>query len=566
MKLNIGSIKLPITAATKGFALIGKRGSGKTYNGAVMAEEFSKKKVPFVVFDPIDVWWGLRLSADGKGKGLPVVVFGKVHADIQLDRTMGKKIAQAVVKDNISCVISTFGMSKTEMREIVTDFSEELLNINNTPRHVFIEEAHEYVPQRVFGAGARCFAAVEALIVMGRNRGIGVTLLNQRMATLNKDLVTQVDTLMAFRSVGPQDRKALKEWVEAHGAEGDFEAFMRSIPSLPTGEGWIWSPEWLGVFERVKIRKRETFHPDREKVGVTFKMPEIKQGDIQAFIDSFVKRPESNKVTAPSAVKVVQSREDLGKIRQEAYDAGVKATESAWRRETDRIKVENKKFRDSLYRELLKAHGIIKLALERLGITEESVVESFPKKVYLPSNSGGGAGATYTDREGRKTDVYAITVSNKGGAYRMLQVLASRYPMKLTRSQLATIADVKKSGGSFRTYLSSLRTQGLIQEEGDLIQATQSGIEMVGEDIQKVQSAEEVIQMWKGKLQGGSRRMFDVILDAYPESISRFDLSQAASVELSGGSFRTYLSMLKSNGLIETQGNLVKASDTLFID
>jgi hypothetical protein len=202
---------------------------------------------------------------------------------------MGRQIAQAVVKDNVSCVISTFGLPKVAQRHLIAEFAEEILNINNTPRHIFIEEAHEYVPQRVFGAMGKTFNAVSNLVVMGRNRGLGVTLLNQRAATVNKDVLTQIDTLIAMRSVGPQDRKALQDWVEVHAAEGDFEKFINSLPSLPTGEGWLWSPEFLGKFEYIKIRKRETFHPDREKIGSKFQMPHLDQIDTQEFIAKFNK-------------------------------------------------------------------------------------------------------------------------------------------------------------------------------------------------------------------------------------------------------------------------------------
>lgn len=285
--LNLGSVKIPINAATKTFAILAKRGAGKTYTGAVMAEEFAKSNIPFVVIDPIDVWWGLRVAADGKGKGLPVVVFGVQHEDILLDRDMGKKIAQAIVKENVSCVINTFGMPKAAQRHLLAEFAEELIRINNTPRHIFIEEAHEFLPQRVFGGLGVVFNAVSNLVVMGRNKGIGVTLINQRAATLNKDVLTQIDTLLAFQNTSPQDRKALADWVEYHSAEGDFKKFMESLPSLPKGEGWIWSPEFMGVFERIKIRKRETFHPDREKLGDTFVMPEINQNDIRGFISKF---------------------------------------------------------------------------------------------------------------------------------------------------------------------------------------------------------------------------------------------------------------------------------------
>lgn len=95
MEINISKeLQMPINAATKSFAILAKRGAGKSYTGAVMAEEFHKNNIPFVVFDPIDVWWGLKFKQTGKnedgspilGKGLPIVVFGLEHADIKIEK------------------------------------------------------------------------------------------------------------------------------------------------------------------------------------------------------------------------------------------------------------------------------------------------------------------------------------------------------------------------------------------------------------------------------------------------------------------------------------------------
>jgi len=325
-EINLGSIKLPINAATKSFAILAKRGAGKTYLGGVMAEEFFKNNIPFVVFDPIDVWWGLRFDKNGKDKGLPVVVFGLEHADILLDRDMGPEIARAIVKENVSCVISTFGMPKVGARHLIAEFAETLLNINNTPRHVFIEEAHEYVPQRVVGGMSTVFSRVESLVTMGRNRGIGVTMLNQRAATLNKDVLTQIDTLLALRSLGPQDRKALAEWVEAHGTEDNkkFDDFIKALPSIPTGEGYIWSPEFLGVFDKFKIRKRETLHPDREKIGKDFEMPELTQTDVQSFISKFssshsstAQKVKGQSKQIPQIIQPIVENETLIQVRNQ---------------------------------------------------------------------------------------------------------------------------------------------------------------------------------------------------------------------------------------------------------
>lgn len=547
---------MPIQAATKGFAFIGKRGSGKSYGAAVFTEELFDASIPFVVFDPIDVWWGLKVSSDGKGKGLPVVVFGKEHADIQLDRSMGKKIAEAVVKENISCVISTFGMNKTEMREIVADFSERLLQINNTPRQVIIEEAHEYVPQRVSGSMARCFSAVEALLVMGRNRGIGVSLLNQRMATLNKDLLTQIDVLIAFRSVGPQDRKAFRDWVEVHNEENDthFNEFMRSVPSLPTGEAWLWSPEFLEKFELIKFRKRNTFHPDREKIGITFKMPEIKQTDVQTFIDKF-KTPKM-----VSMDKVIEKNMKSPTFAKAYTDEVVRLkVQSA-------VKAERAMMEKTFAKERVEMQHIIKT----LSKTLESVgrLVAGVKNIDIPKVKITAPSAVNTKETAREVEDMEISgeVSNfTGGALRMIKALASRNDA-LTRQQLATMADVKVSGGSFTTYLSRLKNDQLIVVEGDKISLTTRGMEYATSlgDMKIGMSAADVRNMWLGKMTGGANRMLSFLIEQYPNEVSKEMLAEVSGVALSGGSFTTYLSRLKGNGLIEVDPSGVKASATLF--
>lgn len=433
MKLDIGTIKIDLNAATKTFAILAKRGAGKTYTAAVLAEEFAKAGIPFVVFDPIDVWWGLRLSADGKSKGLPVVVFGQEHADIKLNRDMGRQIARSIVREHVSCVISTFGLPKVAQRHLIAEFSEELLNINNEPRHVFVEEAHEFVPQRVMGAMGKTFAAVEALVVMGRNRGIGVTLINQRAATVNKDVLTQLDTLIALRNVGPQDRKALKEWVEAHSAEGDFEKFMVSLPSLPTGEAWIWSPEFLEVFERIKIRKRETFHPDREKLGHKFQMPSIDQIDIQGFINKFNTEVEQPK---KGEEKVVGK-----KIVETPLLAMPEVSIQSVRNEYESRLIEKDV-------EIKKLNGIISIIQRAVNITPTNNIDT---PMIL-----GEANMMLQKLGGMPQKIYNVLI---------------QHPTGLTKRQIALMCGYSVTSGSFSNAFSKLKTMGLIEKEGDIIKA-----------------------------------------------------------------------------------------------
>lgn len=424
-ELNIGEIKIPINAATKTFAVLAKRGAGKTWTAAVLAEEFFTANIPFVVFDPIDVWWGLRLQKNGKDKGLPVVVFGLEHADIKIDRDMGRRIAQEITKNNVSCVISTFGMPKVAQRHLIAEFSEELLNINHSPRHVFIEEAHEFVPQRVNAGMGKCFSSVEALVVMGRNRGIGVTLINQRAATLNKDVLTQLDTLIALRSVGPQDRKSLMEWVEQHSATGDFNKFINSLPSLPTGEAWIWSPEFMGIFKRFKVRDRQTFHPDREKIGQDFVIPDLDQIDIQDFITKFNIAPvkkdsKENKDIIPTSP--VQTLEVMA-IRNE-YESQIMQKDMEIRR------------------------------LSQIVLNVQKAIGGASPSASMVSSNGS-------------FDLWIEKLGN-GGAGRIFKFLADKSGMKFTRSQIGLAVGLSSKSGSFTTYMATLKRNSLIKEESGL--------------------------------------------------------------------------------------------------
>ena len=435
-KLNLGTVQIPINAATKTFAILAKRGAGKTYTGAVMAEEFAKNNIPFVVFDPIDVWWGLRLAANGKDKGLPVVVFGVQHEDILLDRDMGRKIAQAVVKDNVSCVINTFGLPKAAQRHLIAEFADELLNINNTPRHIFIEEAHEFLPQRVFGGLGVVFNAVSNLVVMGRNRGIGVTLINQRAATINKDVLTQLDTLLAFQNTSPQDRKALADWVEYHSAEGDFDKFMHSLPSLPKGEGWIWSPEFLGIFEKIKIRKRETFHPDREKLGTDFVMPTLDSTDIQGFISKF---SEANK-------KEVKKGKEKKSPERESMEEVIETVEMLTMREV----------KNSYESQLIEKESEIRQL--------KKMIEQVRNIVGTMERNGISLDAPITVVSGGTVALWKSKLGANSLATRILSFLAENAPREFSREQIALALGIAaKAGHTSNEWGKLMRTSTVVK-------------------------------------------------------------------------------------------------------
>ena len=62
---------------------------------------------PYRGDNPMGVWWGLRVGADGRGPGYPVVVFGGEHADLPLDEDKASELADALVATNVSAVITS---------------------------------------------------------------------------------------------------------------------------------------------------------------------------------------------------------------------------------------------------------------------------------------------------------------------------------------------------------------------------------------------------------------------------------------------------------------------------
>ena len=198
--LNVApGLALPMDAVTQSFALLAIRRAGKSNGGAVLAEEMHDAGLPWVAIDPKGDWWGLRSSGDGRGPGLPVPVLGGLHGDIPLTPESGRLVAELIVAQNLTCIldVSDFPSKAAQMR-FLTDFGEHLFRLhrkNPQPRHVFLEEADEYLPQRVMQDQARCVGAWTKLVKQGGAFGLGVTLISQRSAVVNKDVLTQVEKI-----------------------------------------------------------------------------------------------------------------------------------------------------------------------------------------------------------------------------------------------------------------------------------------------------------------------------------------------------------------------------------
>jgi hypothetical protein len=271
-KLHISpALSLPQDFQTSTLVVYGGKGMGKTNLGSVLVEELAAAGLRFSVLDPMGVWWGLRHSEDGKGPGIAVLILGGIHGDIPIEPTAGAVVADLVVDEDVSVVIDISRRPDGTMWSIgervrfVTDYAKRLYQRQGEKRRPLmqvIDEAARFIPQ-VLRKGeeqvAACMGAVAVLVEEGRNVGVGVSLITQRSARLNKDVAELADCMVAFRTVGPNSRRAVLDWLGEHVEKERLKDLDQKVRTLPLGTALVVSPGWLEYEGVVPMRMRATF-------------------------------------------------------------------------------------------------------------------------------------------------------------------------------------------------------------------------------------------------------------------------------------------------------------------
>lgn len=461
---------LPHDAVTQTFAILAMRGAGKTVTASVFAEEMCKASLPWIAFDPVGVWWGFRAKPDGTPSGFPVVVIGGQHADIPLEKNAGGKIAEALASENIFAVIDVSQESKHTWRQFLTEFSLGLMQMNpDVPRHLFIEEAPEFVPQRTkVMMTAQCKEAIERLVRLGRNRGYGCTLISQRPATVDKDVLSQCENLFVLRTSGPHDRQALSEWIEGKAAQRGLEKFLVELPGLATGTAWYWSPHWMNTFERVRIRDRQTFHPGATRqVGVAPKA--VAMGDVGQFVERLRHQLTKRQVSMSAPKKFTTAAHEARvseELEREERSTKPYVGLSQERRVTD---FATQADMDSLRAQLADERARRVDAEKRLVAVRDSLRPQYDALKTLFDQLGSSSSANGAV----DASIYEpwLAKAGKKGCRRLLETLIQR--PELSRVQLGTLSNVSYKSSTFRAYMSWLKSNGLITTDGDIVRLQQ---------------------------------------------------------------------------------------------
>jgi uncharacterized protein len=566
MKLHLSpDLALPIDAATKTLGVVGKKGSGKTVTGKDLAEEFLKAKIAPVIVDPLNVWWGLR-------SGFPVYVIGEGdHSDVNLEAGAGKMLARLVAEKHPPVVLSLRHLDNQEQYGFVADFCNELLRLNDQPCPVIIDEADKYAPQRPGDKGLlpKCKGAVDRLVRHGRSSGLGCTLITQRPALIDKNVLNQVDSLIIMRLIGPTDIDAVEAWLERWAEKKQLDEILGSLARLKTGEGWFYSPEWMEMLRLVRFRMCETFDSSREpKAGEKVARPtELATVDVDALGKEIAATVARTKADDPKELRA-KIRDLEKRLTQSASMMRIEPSVIEKRIEVvpPRIGKEARNIENAAARLVPRLKGIIEelegegsiqhIAHEIARTAEES------KPVYGTSAIDRPEVHREANRRNvelsKRVDALPLNGSLGKGERKVLIALA-QYPEGCARDQLTILTGYKRSTRD--AYVQRLSTSGYAEVRGANVFATDSGVEALGGDYEPLPVGGELAEYWKTRLPSGERAVFLAVMSRQ-SGISREEISERTDFKRSTRD--AYIQRLAARRLVIVDRDGVRPAEILF--
>ncbi|MFH1409332.1 MAG: ATP-binding protein, partial [Nanoarchaeota archaeon] len=158
-----------------------------------------------------------------------------------------------LVQSGRASIINLKGISP-DIQEIIVykllnDLFEERKKNKIPPFFVVIEEAHNFVPERSYGE-TKSSKIIRTVASEGRKFGMGLCVITQRPARIEKNVLSQCTTQIIMKVTNPNDLKAISQSVEGLTAETEYE-----IKNLPVGVSLVTGIVDLPLFVQVRPRK-----------------------------------------------------------------------------------------------------------------------------------------------------------------------------------------------------------------------------------------------------------------------------------------------------------------------
>lgn len=538
-------------------------GGGKSVTLRRIIEE-AHPHVQVIVIDPEGEFSTLR-------EKFPFVLIGE-GGEAPADIRTAEQVALKLLELGVSAVCDIYEMKPIHNRHVwVERFISALVHAPKELWHpvlVILDEAHIYSPEK--GYGESCANdAVMSLASLGRKRGFALIAATQRLSKLNKNTVEPLQNYIVGQTTYDDQKRAAGVFKVDPGAA--TRQFSLELEKLEPGNFIVRGRAFNADMARVKITKPHTRPPETGTAlaGRIIPAPEA----IKHLLPKLADLPHE-------AEKKQKDEDDMRRQLREAQGEIMRLSEELEQlgRKTGVLETEAERIRETLKQAQHIARQLV-VCLESDDI--EATIETYAKDVSVAYKERSEA---FYQREADSPAVPKIIKTRtakdqqrefkngeakklRPGAIRMLAALAQWYPQGRSEGQVAAASKMTRKGGSWTSYKSELNTTGLIEARDGMLHATAAGRAYFGESVPATPTTTaDVVALWSSKLRPGARRMLAALVKVKGSTLNRSALAEYAQVSEAGGSFTSYVSELRTAGLVLTDRNGVRANrEALFL-
>lgn len=556
---------IPTAALDDRLGFVGTSGSGKTYAAKGCVEALLELGHRVVIVDPLDVWFGLRLSIDGLRPAFPVAILGGRHADLPLNEHAGAVIGEAVATSPESCIVSLSGLRTSASRErFMLAFLDALYERTDPdardPYHVVFDEADLWAPQRPMGSQAMLCHLVEEIVRRGRVKGFIPWVITQRPAVINKNVLSQVDGLVAMKLTSSQDREALGAWIEGQADRQQGKDILASLPTLSNGQGIVWLPG-RGILTTSTFPENKTFDSSRTpKRGEAKRETALKPLDLPSLKDRLAAVETEAKANDPKALKArIAELERNAKPNADFSPVDPTGIAAAERRGHERGIAEGKRAAVSAFAtlagNLAEAIGRTEAACadaRRLLNSFATFAQTQSDAIVVPARQLPAPAIARKPAADPVRATKAPKSANPAGE-KLLRALSRYSDRWLTWGEVCIAAGLLHGNGYFYGGRKWLVESGFALETDGAVQIMRAGLDAIGGPFKPLTIA-EIVALWAPRLRAPGPAMLAEIDNRAPNPMTVEQLAAATNFKPGNGYWYGGIAAIRDPGLIVQNG------------
>jgi len=296
----------------RGVAILGLRGSGKSYTASVICEQLLEAGQPVVIIDLIGEHFTLR-------ERFPVLIAASgdaPYADVKgLTANSAPRLAEFIVEHGLSLILDLSHGLMVDRLRILGEFLEAFYRAEEKHRHpyvVILDEAHRVLPEKgvvrlkeIKKAQEKVEHYVYELSATGRHMAVGPVVVARRSAEISKLILSQCEVRILHKLVDPTDLKYASNWLTREEVE--------RLRNLNKGEAVVVG---LGEPIWIRVRRRLCSHGGETPLTKPVVTPDLSEA-VERLTELLKaeKVPEAPPETPPSALV-----EELERLRRRSQE------------------------------------------------------------------------------------------------------------------------------------------------------------------------------------------------------------------------------------------------------